>query len=85
MTGITVSRAVQAESSVAALTPREREVVDQMAEGCTNAEIAERLHVSARTIENCVSVIYQKLPPPPAGVRRVQVVLLVLLAASGGK
>jgi len=83
MTGNSQGKAAQAERFVATLTPREREVVDQIAEGCTNSEIAERLSMSIRTVENCISVIYEKISEPAdAGVRRVQVVLLVLLAAS---
>jgi DNA-binding CsgD family transcriptional regulator len=34
------------------LTPREREVLQLSAEGKTSAEIATRLHISHRTVEN---------------------------------
>jgi two-component system response regulator NreC len=34
------------------LTPRQREVLQLAAEGKTNAEIATRLHISQRTVEN---------------------------------
>ena len=83
MIGTTAGRVAQAESFVASLTPREREVADLMAEGRTNSEIAERLFLSTTSVEKCISVIYEKIPEPAeAGVRRVQVVLLALLAAS---
>ena len=61
MTEITVSMAVQSESFMAALTPREREVAGHMAEARSNAEIAERMWVSISNITNCVSVIYEEL------------------------
>ena len=78
----TVSRAVQAESFLAALTPGEREVVDQVAEGCTNSKIAETLFLSCRSVENRVSEVYEKLPEADGMDRRVHVVLLALLATS---
>jgi DNA-binding NarL/FixJ family response regulator len=43
------------------LTPRQREVLQLVAEGKTNAEIAERLHISPRTVENHRSALIQKL------------------------
>lgn len=43
------------------LTPREREVLAIMAEGRSNAAIAERLFVSEKTIEGNVRSILQKL------------------------
>ena len=44
-----------------ALTPREREVVALLAEGLTNAALAERLYISPRTVENHVRNILDKL------------------------
>jgi DNA-binding NarL/FixJ family response regulator len=53
----------QAESSDAleALTPQERRILDLIAEGLTNREIAERIHLAERTVKNYVSHILAKL------------------------
>jgi DNA-binding NarL/FixJ family response regulator len=46
---------------LARLTPREREVLSLMAEGRTNAAVAERLFLTARTVETHVASIMAKL------------------------
>jgi len=43
------------------LTTREREVLQLAAEGKTNSEIAERLHISPRTVENHRAKVMHKL------------------------
>ena len=43
------------------LTKRETEVVSLLAEGCSNAEIAQRLYISRRTAEHHVARILAKL------------------------
>lgn len=43
------------------LTPRELEVVELVAEGLSNREVAQRLCRSPRTIENHLRSVYQKL------------------------
>ncbi|HEY2473150.1 MAG TPA: response regulator transcription factor [Terracidiphilus sp.] len=43
------------------LTPRQREVLQLVAEGNTNAEIASRLNISQRTVENHRADLMQKL------------------------
>jgi DNA-binding NarL/FixJ family response regulator len=43
------------------LTPRERDVLHHMAQGHTNATIAERLHVSQSAVEKHVNTIFDKL------------------------
>jgi DNA-binding NarL/FixJ family response regulator len=46
---------------LARLTPREREVLDLLVEGCDNAEIAVRLYISQFTAKNHVASILDKL------------------------
>jgi DNA-binding NarL/FixJ family response regulator len=62
------------------LTPRERDVLELMAEGRSNTGIAERLVVTERAVEKHVTSIFQKLGLPPAGEdhRRVLAVLTYL-------
>lgn len=65
---------------LAVLTPREREVLELMAEGRTNAAIARRLVVSDGAVEKHVSNIFQKLglSPSDGDHRRVLAVLTYL-------
>ncbi len=62
------------------LTPREREVLELMAEGRSNSGIAERLVVTERAVEKHVTSIFEKLRLPPAAEdhRRVLAVLAFL-------
>jgi DNA-binding NarL/FixJ family response regulator len=62
---------------LAELSDREREVLELMAEGLTNAGIAERLVVSERTVETHVRNVLTKLNIPDSqnGHRRVLAVL----------
>ncbi|MEU8803180.1 response regulator transcription factor [Spirillospora sp. NPDC048819] len=43
------------------LTPREREVLDNMAQGHTNASIGANLHISQSAVEKHVNAIFDKL------------------------
>jgi DNA-binding NarL/FixJ family response regulator len=43
------------------LTDREREILDWIVKGATNAEIAARLDLSVKTVSNYVSNIFSKL------------------------
>jgi predicted ATPase/DNA-binding CsgD family transcriptional regulator len=61
------------------LSRREREVVDLVARGLTNTEIAERLFISKRTVESHVDHIKQKLRLRS----RSQVIAWALRAADG--
>jgi DNA-binding NarL/FixJ family response regulator len=59
-----VSRLVgrrRADDPLAELTPREREVLELMAEGRSNQAIAERLVVTPRAVEKHVTSIFSKL------------------------
>jgi DNA-binding NarL/FixJ family response regulator len=47
--------------SIAELTPREREVLQLLAQGLDNGAIAEALVITKRTVQNHVSNIYGKL------------------------
>ncbi len=43
-----------------ALSPREMEIIELVADGLTNQEIAERLTISKRTVDNHVSNMFTK-------------------------
>jgi DNA-binding NarL/FixJ family response regulator len=62
---------------LAALSPREREVLSAMAEGLSNSAIAAALVVNESTVEKHVTNIFTKLDLPPAdhSHRRVLAVL----------
>ena len=49
------------DSAVAKLTPRQQDVLKLMAEGRSNAAIAQRLILSERSVETYVNSIYQRL------------------------
>ena len=71
------------EDPLAELTPREREVLALMAEGRSNAAMADVLVVTERAVEKHVTGIFSKLGLPPAAAdhRRVLAVLAFLRAA----
>ena len=70
------------DRQLAELTEREREVLELMAEGLTNAGIAKHLYVSERTVEAHVRHVLTKLDLPESedGHRRVLAVLAHLSA-----
>jgi DNA-binding NarL/FixJ family response regulator len=79
-----VSRLLAARSDdggpLEALTPRERDVLQLMAEGLSNQAIAERLGITRGSTEKYVSSIFSKLDLPDTGgeYRRVLAVLRYL-------
>lgn len=62
------------------LTPRETEVMAEIATGKSNAAIATSLYLSERAVEKHISSIFMKLdlPPEPDANRRVRAVLVYL-------
>ncbi len=70
----------RSDDPLAALTPREREILVLMAEGRSNQGIADRLVITLRAVERHVSTIFNKLGLPSTGSesRRVLAVLLYL-------
>ncbi|HET9675784.1 MAG TPA: response regulator [Gaiellaceae bacterium] len=80
-----VSRLVgrrRGEDPLDALTPREREVLELMAEGRSNQAIAEKLVVTPRAVEKHVTSIFTKLNLPASAEdhRRVLAVITYLNA-----
>jgi DNA-binding NarL/FixJ family response regulator len=73
-------RARREDEPLARLTPREREVLALMAEGRSNAGIAENLVLTVGAVEKHVQSIMSKLDLPPAATdhRRVLAVLAYL-------
>jgi DNA-binding NarL/FixJ family response regulator len=71
------------EDPLEPLTPREREVLGLMAEGRSNAAIAEALVVTERAVEKHVTSIFSKLDlvPTTEDHRRVLAVLAYLRAS----
>jgi DNA-binding NarL/FixJ family response regulator len=68
------------DDPVSTLTPREREVLELMAEGRSNQAIAERMVVTERAVEKHVTSIFGKLRLPASAEdhRRVLAVLAFL-------
>jgi DNA-binding NarL/FixJ family response regulator len=68
------------EHGIADLTPREREVLELMAEGRSNAAIGAQLSMTVKTLESHISTILSKLQlePTPDDNRRVLAVLAYL-------
>jgi DNA-binding NarL/FixJ family response regulator len=64
------------------LTPREREVLETMAQGRNNAGIAGALHLSERAVEKHINSLFAKLglSEEPDVHRRVKAVLVFLAA-----
>jgi DNA-binding CsgD family transcriptional regulator len=62
------------------LTSRQGEILELLARGLTNAEIATRMFLSRRTVERHLDGIYRRL-----GVRNRSEAILVALGADGGR
>ena len=79
------ARARAAKSPLARLTPRETEILGEMAQGKNNAAIASALVLSERAVEKHINSIFSKLDlsEEPDTHRRVKAVLLFLSDRGG--
>jgi DNA-binding NarL/FixJ family response regulator len=82
MVQLLVSGGSSGATALGELTPRERQVLGEMAQGKSNAAIAEHLVLTKKAIEKHVGSIFSKLGLPEEQVvsRRVAAVLLYLAA-----
>jgi DNA-binding NarL/FixJ family response regulator len=73
-------------SPLRALSPRELAVLEAMAEGKSNAGVAEALHISLAAVEKHVTSIFRKLAIPSASSehRRVHAVLAYVRQRQNG-
>jgi DNA-binding NarL/FixJ family response regulator len=81
---LVAARSRAAPSPLARLTPRERDILSLLAEGRSNAAVAEGLVLSERAVEKHINSIFAKLDLPEArdAHRRVKAVLLFLAERS---
>ena len=82
---LVAARVREKESLLQRLSPRELEVLSEMAKGLNNAGIADALFISKRAVEKHISAIFTKLDLSfeEATHRRVRAVLLYLAETVG--
>ena len=82
---LVAARSRRRDSPLEHLTPREREVLGEMAQGKNNAAVANALGLSERAVEKHINSLFGKLAlsEEPDAHRRVKAVL-VYLAGQGG-
>ena len=75
----------RSESPLDELTPRERETLEEMAQGKNNAAIAASLVITEQSVEKLIHSIFRKLGVAwqPDANRRVKAVLLYLAEQNG--
>lgn len=80
------ARSARRTSDLSRLTPRESEILGEMAQGKSNAAIASTLHISERAVEKHTNSIFAKLGLAEERDvnRRVKAVLLYLSDTRGG-
>ena len=77
---VLVDRQAKKGSALDELTPREREVLEQVAQGKNNAAVAAALFLTERAVEKRINTVFAKLQltDEPDVNRRVKAVLLYL-------
>jgi DNA-binding NarL/FixJ family response regulator len=82
---LVASRVARSSSALDRLTPRERDVLEQMAQGRNNAGIAQALYLSERAVEKHINSLFSKLglSEETDVHRRVKAVLLFLSEQGG--
>lgn len=81
------ARSRRESSAMAALTPREREVLELVSSGSSNSAIGARLVLTDRAVEKHITSVFAKLGLPPEDTdvhRRVRAALVYLSETSGG-
>jgi DNA-binding NarL/FixJ family response regulator len=75
-----ISRLMRGRDPQTELTHREQDVLRLMAEGRSNAAVAERLAITEKSVSNVINTLFAKLGLPPSTVhhRRVLAVLAYL-------
>jgi DNA-binding NarL/FixJ family response regulator len=76
---LTRAGSIRATSPLGRLSPRQREIVELIAQGYSNRAIADRLVLTEKSVENHITRIYQQVgidAHDPATHQRVQVALL---------
>src|SRR4029078_999299 len=83
---LVTQRTAAASSELERLTPRARDVLEQMPQGRNNAGIAQALFLSERAIEKHINSLFSKLglSGEPDVHRRVKAVLLFLAESGPG-
>jgi DNA-binding NarL/FixJ family response regulator len=78
--GLLARKAMEAQSPLRSLTPRETEVLREMTRGSSNAMIAKTLYMSQRSVEKHIGAVFEKLGLVEEGEvnRRVMAVLACL-------
>jgi DNA-binding NarL/FixJ family response regulator len=82
---LVTARASRIASPLERLTPREGEVLEQMAQGRNNAGIAQALHLSERAVEKHINSLFSKLGlTEEVDVHRRVKAVLLFLSEQGG-
>lgn len=83
---LVAARTTVRASRLRVLTPREREVLAEIAQGKSNAAVAAALHLSERAVEKHINALFSKLglTDEPDVNRRVRAVLLYLAEQADG-